>query len=66
MNVYKPAQDVVVLRVQVDVVLLDVSKKLIRAKHFGNLNELVVIVVAMEEGLLAEDLSFSSDLFIIE
>ena len=49
------AEDVVVVAVESHVVLLDVGKQLICAKDFGNLNELVIVVLALEEWLLLED-----------
>lgn len=44
------------MRVEFNVVLFEVDVQLIGAKDFANLDKLVVIVVAMEEGLFAEDL----------
>lgn len=44
------------MRVQIDVVLLNILEKFVCAKHFGNLDELVVIVMSVEERLLTEDL----------
>lgn len=51
------AQNVVVFRRKNDRVLFSVSEKLLRAENAGNLDQLVVIVVAVEEGLFAKDLS---------
>jgi hypothetical protein len=47
--------DVVVMAVQCHVVLLHIRKEFIRAKHFRNLNELVVVVLALEERFLLEN-----------
>jgi len=49
------AQDVVVLGVELDLVLVEVVEQVVGAKNLGNLDELVGVAVAMEEGLLAED-----------
>lgn len=48
-------EDVVVLRVELDVVLVEVVEEVLGAEHLGNLDELVRVAVAVEEGLLAED-----------
>jgi hypothetical protein len=42
--------------VEVDLVLFQVRVELVGAEDLGNLDELVVIVVAVEKWLLAEDL----------
>lgn len=49
------AQDVVVLRVELDLVLVDVVKEVVGAEHLGDLDELVGVAVAVEERFLAED-----------
>lgn len=52
------AENLVVLNIQLQVVLLQVSKQLVSAQNAGNLDKLVVVVVSVEERLLAEDLSY--------
>lgn len=49
------AQDVVVLRVKLDLVLVEIVEKVVGAEHLCDLDELVGVAVAVEEGLLAED-----------
>lgn len=49
------AQDVVVVRVQLHVVLLNIGEQLVSTKHLRDLHQLVVVVLALEEGLLLED-----------
>lgn len=44
-----------VLFIQLDAIFIQIGKQIIRAQHFGNLDELVVVVVAMEKGLLSEN-----------
>jgi hypothetical protein len=44
------------VRFQFNVVFIKVGKEIIRSKYLCNLYELVVVVVAMEEGFLTEDL----------
>lgn len=51
-----PSKQFVVLRIQPDIVLFNVRIKIISAQDFGDFDELIVIVVSVEEGLLAEDL----------
>lgn len=48
-------EDIVVLRVQLNVVLVQVFEELLGSQNLGNLDQLVRITVAMEKGLLAED-----------
>lgn len=43
--------------IEADVVLVDVGKQLVRSKNLRNLDELVIVVMAVEEGLFAEDLA---------
>lgn len=50
------AQNVVVFRCKDDRVLFSVSEKLFSTEDASNLDQLVVIVVTMEEGLFAKDL----------
>lgn len=51
-----PAEDVVVLGIEFNIVLLDVKKQLVRAKDLGDFHQLVVIIVPMEERFFAKDL----------
>ena len=51
-----PAEQLIKLRVEADVVLVDVRVELFRAENLGDLHQLVIVVVPMEERLLAEDL----------
>ena len=51
-----PSEDVVVLRVEVDIVFLEVGVQLVRPEHLRDFDQLVVVVVAVKERLLAEDL----------
>lgn len=48
-------EDLVVLRVKLNVVLVQVLKELLGSKNLGDLHQLVRVAVAVEEGLLAED-----------
>lgn len=48
-------QQVLVVRVERQAVLVKVSVKFFSAEHFGNLDELVVVVATLEEGLPLED-----------
>lgn len=52
-------QNVVVFRRKNDRVLFSVSEKLFSTENASNLDQLVVIVMAMEEGLFAKDLSLT-------
>ena len=49
------AENVVVLRVQLNLVLVNVVKQVVGAQDLGNLDQLVRVALAVEEGLLAED-----------
>lgn len=49
------AEDVVILGVELYLVLVEVIKQLIGAKDLSDLDQLVGVAAAMEEGLLAED-----------
>ncbi len=44
------------MRVQLDAILLQVGKKLVGAQHLRDLDQLVIVVVTLKEGVLAEDL----------
>ena len=49
------SEDVVVVRVQCHVVLVYVRVQLIRAQHLRDLNQLVIVVLALEERLFLKD-----------
>ena len=49
------AQDVVVLRVEFYLVLVEVVEEIVGAENLCNLDELIRVAGAVEEGLLAED-----------
>lgn len=49
------AEDVVVMSIECYVVLVDVCKELVSAEYLGDLDELVIVVLALEERLLLED-----------
>lgn len=51
----KARKDLVVLRIQLDIVLVQVLEKLFRSENFGNLDQLIRIAIPVEKGLLAED-----------
>ena len=51
-----PAEQLIELRVEANIVLVDVRVELFRAENLGDLHQLVIVVVPMEERLLAEDL----------
>lgn len=48
-------QNIVVLRIQLDVVLVQVLEEFLRSKHLGDLDELIGVAVSMEERFLAEN-----------
>ena len=52
------AENLVILNIQLQVVLLQVSKQLVSAQNAGNLDKLIVVVVSVEERLLAENLRY--------
>lgn len=47
-------QDVVVVRVQLQLVLVDVGEQFLSAQDFGNFYELVIVVLTLEKGFLLE------------
>lgn len=49
------AKNVVVLRVELNLVLVQVVEEIVGAQNLGDLDELVRVAVAVEERLLAED-----------
>jgi hypothetical protein len=51
-----PAQDFVVVGIEINVVLFEVRIELIGAQNLGNLHKLVVIVAAVEKRLFPKDL----------
>lgn len=51
----KPAQNVVVLCIQLDVVLVEIFKELIGSKHLCNFDQLVRVTLSVEKGFLSED-----------
>lgn len=48
-------QKIVILRIQLDIVLVKILEKLLSPQNLGDLDQLVCIAVSMEERLLAED-----------
>ena len=48
-------EDVFVVGVESESILVEVSVELLRAEDLGNLDELVVVITALEEGLTLED-----------
>ena len=51
----KSAEYVVVLGVKFNVVLVQIFKELVRTENLGNLDKLICVAVAVEEGLFPED-----------
>lgn len=49
------SQDIVVLCVELDFIFVQIIKEVVGAENLGNLDELIRVAVAVEEGLLAED-----------
>lgn len=49
------SEDVVVVGVEGHVVLVDIGEELVCAEHLRDLDELVIVVLTLEEGLLLED-----------
>jgi hypothetical protein len=49
-------EDVVIVRIKGHVVLINVGVQLICTNHLGNLDELVLVVLALEERFLLKDL----------
>ena len=49
------ADHIIVLLVKCDIVLFDVGEELVCAEDLGDLDELIVVVLALEEWLLLED-----------
>lgn len=53
---HKPSEQFVVLSVKPYIILVDVCVEFIRAQNLGNLDQLIIIVVAVEEGFFPENL----------
>jgi hypothetical protein len=51
-----PSKNVVILRIQRNIILFYIGEEFIRSQHLGDLNQLVIVIMAMEEGLLPENL----------
>jgi hypothetical protein len=49
------AQNIVVLRIELDFVLVEVVEQIVRSEDLGDLDELIRVAVAMEEGLFPKD-----------
>mmetsp|Transcript_15062 Transcript_15062/g.41272 ORF Transcript_15062/g.41272 Transcript_15062/m.41272 type:complete len:243 (-) Transcript_15062:247-975(-) len=49
-----PAQNVVELRIELLIVFVEVLKQAVRAQDLGDLDQLIVVVLPLEEGLLLE------------
>lgn len=47
--------DLVILRIQLDVIPIQIFKELLGSQNLGNLDQLVGVASSMEEGLFAED-----------
>ena len=52
---WKSPQDVIVLRIELNVVAIEVFEQVICAQDFRDFNKLVRVAVAVEEGFFAED-----------
>ena len=50
------------MRVELDLVLFEIGEELVGAEDLADLDELIVVVVPMEEGFLAEDLRRRNDM----
>lgn len=50
-----PREDLVILRIKLDVVLVQVLEQLLRSKNLGDLDQLIRVAVPVEERFLAED-----------
>ena len=51
----KPPKYIVVLSIKLNVILIEILKQVISTKHFGDLNELIGIAVAVEKRFFSED-----------
>ena len=50
------AEELIILRIERDIVLVYVLIQSLSAQHFGDLHELIIVIVSVEEWLLTEDL----------
>ena len=50
------SQQLIILRIQPDIVLVNVRVQFVRPQHFRNLHQLVIVVVSVEEGFFSENL----------
>jgi hypothetical protein len=48
-------EDIIIVRVKLNIVLLNISKKFICSKNFRNFNKLVIIVFTLEEGFFLKN-----------
>jgi len=51
------AKNLIVLHIQLQIILFQIREQLVRSKNSSNLNELIIVIMSMEEGLLTEDLN---------
>ena len=51
----KPAQNIIILRIELDIVLVQVVEQVFRAEDLSNLHQLIRITIAVEKGLLPEN-----------
>ena len=49
-------KDIIIRRIQLDVVLLQIQVQFVGSKHLCDLDKLIVVVVTVEERLFSEDL----------
>ena len=49
------SEDVIIVGIESHIVLVDISIELISSEDLGNLHQLIVIVLALEEWFLLED-----------
>lgn len=50
-----PSKNVIEASIQIDLVLVEILEQLLSAEHFGDADQLIVVVVAMKERLLSKD-----------
>jgi len=51
----EPPQNIIILRVELDIILIQIIEQVLRAQHLRNLHQLITITVPVEERLLAKD-----------
>lgn len=51
----KAGENLIILRVELDLILVQVLEQLLGTEHLGDLDQLVGVAVTVEEGLFAED-----------